>query len=83
MVNKKGWEEFRETGMLLIINQILHIFGWAIVMEVNNENGDVVNCYPARVKYRGFDKKSMDESYINITKYMKENAKQLYNEVKE
>jgi hypothetical protein len=34
MVTKKEWSEFRSTGLVLIVNQILHIFGWALVFEI-------------------------------------------------
>ena len=30
MTKEKSWQEFRDTGLVVIINQILHIFGWAI-----------------------------------------------------
>jgi hypothetical protein len=33
-MTKKEWSEFRSTGLLLFINQILHVFGWAIVFEI-------------------------------------------------
>ena len=75
MVDKKSWEEFRDTGLVLIINQILHIFGWAIVFEV--ENNEVKNVYPARVKFRGFDNDSTDESYKKVSEYLKRNIKEL------
>ena len=50
--NKKSWEEFRATGLLWFINTILHMFGWAIV--VNIEHGEIIDVYPARVEFRGF-----------------------------
>ncbi|MFZ7166529.1 MAG: hypothetical protein ACO1G5_03185 [Bacteroidota bacterium] len=78
MVNKKDWNEFRNTGLVLIINQILHIFGWAIVFEV--ENNEVKNVYPARVKFRGFDNDSTDEAYRKVSKYLKDNSEELYKE---
>jgi len=78
MVNKKSWGEFRETGLLLIINQILHIFGWAIVVEM--ENDKVTGVYPARVKFRGFGEASVDKAYKKVSAYMKENASVLYDE---
>ena len=34
MVDKRTWDEFRTSGFLWWINQILHTFGWAIVIEV-------------------------------------------------
>ncbi len=37
--------------------------------------------YPARVKFRGFDQKSTSEGYEKITKYLKENIKELDEEV--
>lgn len=81
MVTKKDWNEFRNTGLVLIINQILHIFGWAIVFEV--EEGVVKNVYPARVKFRGFDNHSTSDSYEKISKYMVENAVELNDEIKD
>jgi len=78
MVTKKEWSEFRSTGLVLIINQILHIFGWALVFEI--ENHQIKNVYPARVKFRGFDNKSTDEAYQKLSKYMLDNAKELNDE---
>lgn len=78
MVEKKAWEEFRETGLLLIINQTLHIFGWSIVFEKKDDGTTEV--YPARTKFRGFDTKRVTESYIKVSKYMKENATELLKE---
>jgi hypothetical protein len=82
MVTKKSWNEFRETGLFVFINSILHAFGWAIVVEVD-ESGDVKNCYPARVKYRGFTESDTEESHKRIGNYLKENAEQLAAEVNE
>lgn len=35
MINKKTWDEFRATGLLWLVNTILHVFGWAIVVDVD------------------------------------------------
>lgn len=78
-VSKKSWDEFRETGLLLFVNQLLHLFGWAIVFET--ENNIVKNCYPARVKYRGFKEEAIDMSYVKTTKYLKDNINELYAEI--
>ena len=80
MVTKKEWSEFRSTGLLLFINQILHVFGWAIVLEIDDETGEITKSYPARVKFRGFDHDDVGESYKNINKYMLENAEELNKE---
>ena len=76
MVTKKSWQDFRETGLFLFINSILHAFGWAIVVEVD-ESDNVVNCYPARVKFRGFSEADTSEAHKKIGAYLKENASDL------
>lgn len=81
MVEKKNWKEFRETGLLLIVNQILHVFGWALVFEIENE--EIKTVYPARVKYRGFDNESTSEAYKKVSKYMLDNAETLKKESEE
>lgn len=78
MVEKKTWKEFRDTGFLWWINIILHTFGWAICVDF--DNGEVVDAYPARVKYRGFIENNNTAGYIKISKYMKENASDLLEE---
>lgn len=52
MVNRKSWEEFRNSGFLWWVNMVLHTFGWAICVSM--EDGKVKDVYPARVKFRGF-----------------------------
>lgn len=81
MINKKTWEEFRETGLLWWINQILHTFGWAIVFDY--DNGQLQSVYPARVKFRGFGEKQIEEGYINVSKYMKDNCDELLKEAQD
>jgi predicted butyrate kinase (DUF1464 family) len=75
MVERKTWKEFREQGFLWWINMILHTFGWAIV--VNIENGEIIDCYPGRVKFRGFSEQNNSDGYIKISNYLKENADML------
>lgn len=84
MVTEKTWNEFRATGLLLIINQILHIFGWAIVIEYDDDDvNKVIGAYPARVKFRGFDGDTASKAYVKLSKYMKDNADELYKEAEE
>ena len=78
---RKSWKEFRDTGLLWFINMILHVFGWAIFMRV--EDGKIVDVYPHRTELRGFEVKTNTEGYQKVSKYMKENAKELYKETKE
>lgn len=79
MVTKKTWKEFRESGFLWWINMILHTFGWTIVVDVD-DNGEITDAYPARVKFRGFGEKNNTEGYIKVSQYMKENVSDLLEE---
>ena len=81
MIRKKSWEEFRSTGLVLFINQILHVFGWCIVFNIID--GKVVDCFPARTRFRGFSNQDVSESYGQITSYLKENMEELEKESKE
>ena len=78
MVDERSWKEFRDSGLLWWINMILHTFGWAIVFSIDGD--EIIEVYPARVKFRGFDEKSNDEGYIKVAKYIKENSSKIYNE---
>jgi len=78
MVQEKTWEEFRETGLMLFVNSLLHIFGWALVFEIEREEIKCVS--PARVKFRGFDEKSVTEAYIKVSQHMVKNSMTLLDE---
>lgn len=79
VVNKKTWKQFRDSGVLWWINMILHTFGWAIALNVNEE-GEITDAFPARVKYRGFGEKENTDGYIRVSKYIKENVDDLVEE---
>lgn len=83
MIDKKSWKEFRNSGLLWWINMILHTFGWAIVVEQDKETKEIIQAYPARVSFRGFDNSSNSKGYINVSQYMKDNADTLLDESKE
>jgi hypothetical protein len=72
MIEKKGWEEFRATGLLWFINTTLHLFGWAIAVETHTGIA-----YPAKVKFRGFAEKNNINGYEKVTQYLKENIKEI------
>lgn len=60
MIKKKSWEEFRESGLLFITNQFLHIFGYALVYEFDDDS-KLTGVYPARVRYRGFGQEQIEK----------------------
>ena len=68
--------------MLWFINTILHAFGWVICIEVDDD-GNITTGYPTRVKFRGFSEESNTKGYINVSKYMVENAETLLKEAEE
>ena len=80
MIERKGCKEFQETGLLLFVNQFLHVFGWAIVICTDECSGITI-MYPARVKFRGFDDKSVTEAYIKLSEHMKQNSEKLLEEI--
>lgn len=80
MVSKITWEEFKDSGILWWINMILHTFGLAIVLDM--EDGEIKDVYPVRVKYRGFDEKINTEGYIKVSKCIDENSKEILKEVR-
>lgn len=82
MVYKKTWKEFRDSGMLWWINMILHTFGWAITVEIDDD-GSISNAYPARVKFRGFSEKINTKGYQKVSRYMKDNVEELLKETEE
>jgi hypothetical protein len=81
-MNEKTWEEFRESGLLWMLNRSLHIFGWAIVL-VQEADGSISRAYPARVNYRGFSREAEESGFERITKYMKDNISSLEADIKE
>lgn len=78
-IERKGWEEFKSSGLLWFINSILHLFGYAIVLEYNDD-GKIYDVYPARTIFRGFDENSNTKGYSNITEYLKNNIDALAKE---
>ena len=82
MLVEKSWDEFRETGLVVLINKILHVFGWTMTFDINDD-GNVLRAYPSRTKFRGFSKQTSDESYKRISKYMVENAETLLKDCEE
>jgi len=83
VVTKKSWQEFRDCGLLWWINMILHTFGWAIVVEVDDETKEITCAYPARVKFRGFNEKNNTDGYIKVTDYLAKEIPELQSEARE
>lgn len=83
MVEKRGWEEFRAAGLLWWVNRALHLFGWAIVVIVEDGTGRVLDAYPARVKFRGFDAQSEADGFVQLSAYLEQHAGALARETED
>ena len=81
MLKEHSWDQFRNSGMLWCANRILHLFGWVIVLEVDNKkNLKTTRAYPARTRFRGFTPEGDDRGFKNVSKFMKKNAAKLLEE---
>ena len=80
MTKEVTLEEFRSTGLPMFINQILHIFGYAIGFDVDEKTKEPTRMIPLRVKFRGFSKDSINRNYEKLARYMKDNSEDLYKE---
>lgn len=64
--------EFKDSGMLWLINGLLQTYGMSIVWD---KEADELK--PAIVRYRGFSEEANSKGYKKLTAYMIENAEQL------
>ena len=81
MIDRKTWNEFRDVGLLWFANRLLHLAGWAICVQVE-EDGEVTDVYPARVKFRGFCEESETKGFVKLTQFLKDNVDKLLEEAK-
>jgi hypothetical protein len=82
MIDKKTWKDFKDSGLLWFINTTLHLFGWVIVFEVD-EDGIISEVYPARTNFRGFPAEVNDDGYIKLTNHLSDIISELKNDIKE
>lgn len=80
MIDRRDWEEFRNTGLLWWVNRSLHLFGWALVFDYD-EVMKLRTVYPARCKFRGFDDITEAEGFVKLTGYLAETMPELLKEV--
>lgn len=78
---EKSWEEFRNSGLLWAVNNLLHMFGWSLVAEI--EDGEIKRVYPARTKYLAFSYELDVNGQRQLRKYMTEQGYTLFLEAHE
>lgn len=76
MIEEIKIEDFQDTGLLWMINQQLHLFGMAMVVEYD-EDSKAKRIYPAKCRFRGFNEDTNNKGYKKVTKYMAQNANEL------
>lgn len=81
---EETWDKFRDSGLFRFLNMFLHIFGWAIQMNINDD-GKVEKVYPIRCKYDGFsdgDEKMMRKigSFMKCDEWFKNNNDRRFSE---
>jgi hypothetical protein len=82
-VERRTWQEFQSTGLLWAANTILHWFGWAIVIEVDADTGEVRGAYPVRTKWRGFPAENNERGIQRLTEWMATAGTSLREDIKE
>lgn len=82
MIERKSWKEFQDAGLIWWVNRILHLFGWAIVLQVE-DSGEISDVYPARCRFRGFAEKNESEGFIKLTEHISQTMPELLKEVRE
>lgn len=82
MLERRPWNEFRDAGLLWWINRQLHLFGWALVVEVD-EDGKTTECYPARCDFRGFDEGAETRGFQRLTAHIRDSVGALFKTTEE
>jgi len=73
-LNRRSWDEFRDSGLLWWVNRTLHLFGWALVLrwEGDPATGEPKEVYPARVSFRGFSPEIEDEGFAKLEAHLRD-----------
>jgi len=82
MIQRRRWEEFRDSKLLWWVNRTLHLLGWAICVDIDDD-GKSVDAYPSRVKFRGFDHDTEEKNFIVLTEYLEKNVTEFAKEARD
>ena len=83
MVHRRSWGEFRASGLLWWINSMLHLWGWALVIEMAEDGKTISNVYPAHCKFRGFSEEHNDQGYRRLTHHARDNISRMLEDLPE
>jgi len=79
---RHSWAEFRKAGMLWLVNRTLHMFGWAIVVEVDEATGEERGAYPVRTEWRVFTPDRDELGHTRVSEWMAKAGPALAEETK-
>lgn len=79
-VDEVSWQKFRDMGMLWWTNRILHLFGYALIVEVD-KNNKAIRVYPARCKFRGFTEELETAGFKKLTTALNELMPELLKDI--
>jgi hypothetical protein len=82
-IERRDWKELKDSGLLWFVNRTLHLFGYAIVFDVDDETKEIKEVYFARCKFRGFSEKSDTKGFKNMYKYLKDNLDTIEKDMEE
>lgn len=83
-IKEVTWKEFQDSGLLWFVNRMIHLFGWSIVFEYEDETSvEPSRIYPAKNSCRGFDYNSENKGFVKLTQHMKDNVDTWLEDVKE
>ena len=77
MTQEISWKEFKDSGMLWLVNRTLHLFGMVIILSLDVNTGNILRAYPARTKFRGFSEECEEKGFIAVSEYLVKTAKTL------
>ena len=77
-----SWDDFRAAQLLWYVNRLIHLFGWAIVTEVD-ATGKVTRVFPSRTIFRGFSEETETKGFIGLTQHLVAESKTLLKDVSE
>jgi hypothetical protein len=78
-IEEVSWREFQDAGLLWWVNRALHLFGWVIVLAV--EDDGTIRVYPARTCWRGFSSEDEGVGFESLTAHIKANIDVLVEDV--
>ena len=66
---REAWEKFRSSGLLWLVNGLLHNFGYVIAYRYDTDD-NLTAVYPMKVNHSSFTESLNREGQVNLSKYL-------------